>query len=157
MLRRSLNNLADLYHAQGRYADAEPLLKRSLAIKEKVFGSDNPDVAASLNNLAELYRAQGRYADAEPLFERSLAVKEKVFGSDNPDVAAALNGLALLYQAQGRYVDAEPLYKRSLAIREIVPIVLKLPSPPMPNRCSSAPWRYEKKPTVPMTPMLPRR
>ena len=28
----SLNNLAELYRAQGRYADAEPLYERSLAI-----------------------------------------------------------------------------------------------------------------------------
>ena len=31
----SLNNLAALYRAQGRYADAEPLYKRSLAIVRK--------------------------------------------------------------------------------------------------------------------------
>ena len=31
----TLNNLAFLYRAQGRYAEAEPLYKRSLAIKEK--------------------------------------------------------------------------------------------------------------------------
>ena len=45
MLRMSLNNLADLYQAQGRYADAEPLYKRSLAIGEKALGPDHPDVA----------------------------------------------------------------------------------------------------------------
>ena len=32
----SLNNLGELYRAQGRYAQAEPLYKRSLAIWEKV-------------------------------------------------------------------------------------------------------------------------
>jgi hypothetical protein len=31
----SLNNLAALYEAQGRHADAEVLHKRSLAIREK--------------------------------------------------------------------------------------------------------------------------
>jgi tetratricopeptide (TPR) repeat protein len=31
----SLNNLAELYRAQGRYAEAEPLHKRSLAISEE--------------------------------------------------------------------------------------------------------------------------
>ena len=61
MLRRSLNNLATLYGEQGRYAEAEPLYKRSLAIWEKALGPDHPDVALSLNNLADLYRAQGRY------------------------------------------------------------------------------------------------
>ena len=74
MSRTSLNNLAALYDDQGRYADAEPLYKRSLAIREKALGPDHPDVATSLNNLAVLYDEQGRYADAEPLYKRSLAI-----------------------------------------------------------------------------------
>ena len=57
---------------QGRYAEAEPLYKRSLATREKSLGPDHPDVAGSLNNLAELYQIQGRYAEAEPLYKRSL-------------------------------------------------------------------------------------
>ena len=74
MSRQSLNNLAALYDDQGRYADAEPLYKRSLAIWEKALGPDHPDVATALNNLAALYDDQGRYADAEPLYKRSLAI-----------------------------------------------------------------------------------
>ena len=58
MSRVSLNNLAALYEAQGRYADAEPLYKRSLAICEKALGPDHPDVAMSLNNLAVLYASK---------------------------------------------------------------------------------------------------
>ena len=118
MSRRSLNNLAALYRTQGRYAEAEPLYKRSLAIREKALGPDHPDVAQSLNNLAVLYEEQGRYADAEPLYKRSLAIREKALGPDHPDVAQSLNNLAELYKEQGRYADAEPLYKRSLAIYE---------------------------------------
>ena len=118
MSLRSLNNLAALYDDQGRYADAEPLYKRSLAIREKALGPDHPDVATSLNNLAVLYDNQGRYADAEPLYKRSLAIREKALGPDHPDVATSLNNLAVLYENQGRYADAEPLYKRSLAIFE---------------------------------------
>ncbi len=52
----ALNNLAGLYDDQGRYAEAEPLYKRSLAIREKALGPDHPDVATALNNLAELYK-----------------------------------------------------------------------------------------------------
>jgi tetratricopeptide (TPR) repeat protein len=111
-------NLAGLYASQGRYTDAEPLYKRSLAIKEKALGLDHPSTAINLNNLAELYREQGRYAAAEPLFKRALAIHEKAFGPDHPDVAQSLNNLAGLYNNQGRYADAEPLFKRSLAIRE---------------------------------------
>ena len=50
-----------MYSAQGRYDDAEPLYKRSLAIWEKALRPDHPSVALSLNNLALLYRRQGRY------------------------------------------------------------------------------------------------
>ena len=107
-----------LYSNQGRFADAEPLYKRALAIKEKAFGPDHPDVAISLSTLAQLYQTQGRYVDAEPLYKRALAIKEKILGTNHPDVATILNHLAFLYQAQGRYADAEPLYKRSLEIGE---------------------------------------
>ena len=115
---QSLNNLALLYYHQGRYADAEPLYKRAIALNEKALGPDHPDVASSLNNLAALYQAQGRYAEAEPLYERSLAIQEKALGPDHPDVARSLNNLAALYESQGRYADAEPRYERSLAIDE---------------------------------------
>jgi tetratricopeptide (TPR) repeat protein len=49
----SLNNLAILYDDQGKYAEAEPLLLRSLAIMEKALGKDHPNVATSLNNLGK--------------------------------------------------------------------------------------------------------
>jgi tetratricopeptide (TPR) repeat protein len=108
----SLNNLAVLYQELSRYADAEALYKRTLALN-----APRPDhVAGGLNNLAELYRLQGRYAEAEPLYKRSLAIMEKTFGPDHPSVATTLNNIALLYDDQGRYTDAERLYKRSLQI-----------------------------------------
>ena len=113
-----MNDLAGLYRDQGRYADAEPLYKRALAIYEKALGPDHPHVATSLNNLAGLYVNQGRYDAAEPLFKRALAISEKALGPDHPDVATSLNNLALLYRNQGRYDAAEPLYKRALAIYE---------------------------------------
>jgi tetratricopeptide (TPR) repeat protein len=60
----------------GHYAEAEPLYRRSMAIREKTLGPDHPDVATSLNNLAGLLRTTGRYADAEPLYQRSLRIAQ---------------------------------------------------------------------------------
>ncbi|MEO0810268.1 MAG: tetratricopeptide repeat protein, partial [Pseudomonadota bacterium] len=34
----TLNNLAELYRLQGRYAEAEPLYKRTITIFEKALG-----------------------------------------------------------------------------------------------------------------------
>jgi tetratricopeptide (TPR) repeat protein len=52
-----LDNLAALYHDQGRYSDAESLYKRSLVIRERALKLDHSDVAIGLNNLADLRRA----------------------------------------------------------------------------------------------------
>ncbi len=114
----TLNNLAELYRAQGRYAEAEPLHRRSLTIREKALGPDHSDVGQSLNNLALLYEAQGRYADAEPLYRRALSINDRALGPNHPSVGTTLNNLAELYRAQGRYAEAEPLHRRSLTIRE---------------------------------------
>jgi tetratricopeptide (TPR) repeat protein len=113
----SLGVVARMYDAQGQYEQIEPLLKRALAIYEKVLGQDHPNVAICLNNLAELYDNQGKFAQAEPLYQRSLVIREKALGPDHPDVATSLNNLALLYKTKGQYAQAEPLYNRSLAIR----------------------------------------
>ena len=102
-LADSLNNLAMLYHTQGKYAEAEPLYQRLLAIREKALGPEHPDVATSLNNLADLYRAQGKYAEAEPLYQRLLAISEKTVPSSitveahgGVDHTNGLIGLALM-------------------------------------------------------------
>jgi CHAT domain-containing protein len=73
----SLSNLASLYQDQSRYAEAETLAKRALAIREKVLGPDHPDVAFGLHNLATLYWVQGRYTEAEPLLDRAIAIGDR--------------------------------------------------------------------------------
>jgi CHAT domain-containing protein/Tfp pilus assembly protein PilF len=106
------------FRTEGRFAEAETLYKRALAIREKALAPDHPDVATGLNNLAALYVDQGRYAEAEPLYKRALAIWEKALGPDHPDVATGLNNLAVLYGHQGRYSAAEPFSRRALAIWE---------------------------------------
>jgi hypothetical protein len=60
------------YEKEQRFADAEPLFKRALAIREQAVGSDHPETAALVNNLASLYQEQGRIGDGLPLVERMI-------------------------------------------------------------------------------------
>ena len=73
---RRLNDLALEYQHEGRYADAEPLYRRSLTMLEAEFGPHHPAVAASLGNLAALYQAEGRYGEAERLCRRGVDILE---------------------------------------------------------------------------------
>ncbi len=118
-----LNNLAVRYHDQGKYAEAEPLYKRALAMMEKALGPDHKEVtnirnnltnlhtaqANELKNLAIRYHNQGKYAKAELLYKRSLEIRENFI---------VLSYLAVVYEKQGKYFEAEHLYKRALAIQE---------------------------------------
>ena len=64
----------------GQYAQAEPLLTRVLALKEKLLGLDHPDVPLSVVNLAQLRVVQGQPEKAEPLYRRTLAIRERALG-----------------------------------------------------------------------------
>ncbi|MBI4533915.1 MAG: tetratricopeptide repeat protein [Candidatus Melainabacteria bacterium] len=132
-----LNNLADLYRAQGNFAEAEALYRRALAISQTALGPDNPKVVQSLNNLADIYRAQGKYLEAEPLYKRAVATTQTLTQSSFAEpassaqaqsvetlmlkqlgIATHLNNLADLLRAQGKCSEAEPLYWRAIVISE---------------------------------------
>src|SRR5688572_13151345 len=59
----ALTTVADLYVAQGKLAEAEPLLKRTVSIRER--SANKGETAVALDRLAGLYDKQGRSADAE--------------------------------------------------------------------------------------------
>ena len=115
---RVMNELAVYLKAKGLFGEAEPLMRRVLAIDEASYGANHPTVAIRLNNLAQLLRTTNQLAEAEPLLRRTLAIDEASYGADHPDVAIDLNNLALLLQDTNRLADAEPLMRRALAIFE---------------------------------------
>ena len=114
----SLDNLAGMYSRDARHAEAEQLLKRSLAIRELTYGSENPIIISSIDSLAELYCVEGKYAQAEPLLRRSLTMQEEELGQKHPDFQKRLNRLAEFYRTQGRNAEADSYLKRAAAIRK---------------------------------------
>src|SRR4030095_16133023 len=70
-----LDNLAEVYEAQGQYTRAEPFYQRALSIREKALKPTHPGIASSLDHLAGLYDAQGQYSQAEPLYQRALMLR----------------------------------------------------------------------------------
>jgi tetratricopeptide (TPR) repeat protein len=115
---RLMSQLGLYWRKRGQFRAAEPLIRRALAIDERFFGNDHPNVANCLNNLALLLQATNHLAEAEPLIRRALDIAERSFGNDHPEVATNLNNLALLLQATNRLAEAEPLMRRALAIDE---------------------------------------
>ena len=79
----SLDRLATLYQAQGKYADAEPLYKRELVNFEKSLGPEHLQLAKSLANYAALLRKTERGAEATKMEARAKAIRAK-HAKENP-------------------------------------------------------------------------
>ena len=75
-----------LLRAMNQPEEAEALLRRALAIDERILGPDHPAVARDLVNLAVLLQDGGRLAEAEALVRRALAIDERIYGPDHPSV-----------------------------------------------------------------------
>jgi tetratricopeptide (TPR) repeat protein len=90
--------------AQGRYAQAQPLYEKALAIRKKVLGEEHPDTARGYNSLAVNLNHQGQYAQAQPLLEKALAIRKKMLGEEHPDTAMAFAnlGINLVHQEKPR-------------------------------------------------------
>jgi tetratricopeptide (TPR) repeat protein len=74
----ALNHLAECYDDQQRYAEAEPLRRRSLKITEAGWGKVSPPIlATALETYATLLRKMGRETEAEAVEVRVRPIREK--------------------------------------------------------------------------------
>ena len=96
----NLNNLAALYTRTGRAAQAEPLYRRALALKEKSLGPGHPDVALSLNNLAVLLKTLGRLDEAADAYRRALQIFEQTLDPEHPKLKTCRENYARLKPEQ---------------------------------------------------------
>jgi len=117
LLAGALNQKGIILRALGDYESAEPLYRKSLAMRRNILGDEHPDVATSMNNLGLLLQIVGNYDEAEPLLRQAVALQRKLLGDVNLCVATTLSNLGLLLRSKGDYEAAESLYLESLAIR----------------------------------------
>jgi tetratricopeptide (TPR) repeat protein len=117
-LAKSLNNMAALYHTQGKYAMAEDLYKRCLELKQQIYGDDHLEVAINLHNLAVLHSAKRRFAEAEPLYKKSLQLRERLQGEEHPELVTLLNNYALCLKRMDRPDEAKAMEERATKISE---------------------------------------
>lgn len=115
----ALLNLGARCKGQGRYAEAESFLTRSISAYARVLGANpHEDFANSHFQLAEVYRLQGRNTEAIEEYQKALAMNEKVEGPNGLGVQHALTGLAIAQSSQGRTAEASKLLDRARSISQ---------------------------------------
>jgi tetratricopeptide (TPR) repeat protein len=118
VMARSYCELARVLYHQKRYADAEPLARWALSVREADKKAKPDAVFQSLYTLGLIRSAQKQHGEAEALLKRSLTIQETNLGPDHVNSAVVVNQLALVYLDQAKYADAEALYQKAIAIHE---------------------------------------
>jgi hypothetical protein len=101
--------LAEAYTAAGQHAEAEPLLRECLAIRQKA----QPDDWSTFNTRSQLggsLLGQKKYAEAEPLIVQGLegmkAREAKIPAPRKPSLAEAAERVIRLYENWGKTEQA---------------------------------------------------
>lgn len=97
-------------------AEAMRLLERVLAVHEKIYGPDHPELAQTLFNLGLSWADLGDDSRARPYLERSLAIYERTLEPEHPLLLKALSTVADQHRQNGRAAEARPLDQRVLDI-----------------------------------------
>jgi len=89
----TINPLAKIYHYQGKYFEAEGLLKHCLDKMKEVFGESHHCTLRTMSNLAATYHHQGKNFEAEVLLKQCLNKMMVVLGESHPETIAAMTNL----------------------------------------------------------------
>ena len=110
-----LGDLAVLYGQHKRPDEAEPLLRRALALQQKRNGVGHVSTARLLGDLANLRSAQGELEEAQQLREQELAICREAYGDDSRATATVQRSLGLLLWERDQRVAAEVALRGALA------------------------------------------
>lgn len=111
-------HLAGVYRALGDLAEAKRLHEDALVVRERVLGSEHPDIAASLISLGNIRASMGENAEAKRLHERAYDLQVRTLGPDHPELIHTLNNLATVDYQTGELSAARTLLEHALSIGE---------------------------------------
>ena len=112
------NNMAAVYHKQGKYDAAIDAYKKALDGYVESFGGDHPQALIIRSNLGEIYRDKGQYAAAADMLEAALKSARKLKQGGQLAQAMILNGLGNLYSDMGDTERAVERYEAAIGIME---------------------------------------
>ena len=113
---KSLNNISQIYKAQGEYDKALDYLEQSLPICREI--GDKQVEGVTLNNIAAIYLAKGDCQKALNCLEQSLPIQREQ--NDKKGELNTLNSIGIIHKQKGENDTALKYYNQALIIsREI--------------------------------------
>ena len=113
----ALHTLTDSLMGQGKYADAEYLLREVLGIKHRLLGPEHKHVLTTVGNLAASLQYQKKWAQAESMQRELLLVQQRVLGPEDPSTLSTMGNICCSLSGLGRYADAEQMERQILGMK----------------------------------------
>ena len=114
---RSLWFTADEMWRAGKYAEAQTLAERCLAIRIRELGERHSEVARAYLTLGNIV-SETDYEKGDLFYGRALEIGEKTLGKNHQFVAAVIGNWGSNFKLKGNYLKAEEFGMRALEIRE---------------------------------------
>jgi tetratricopeptide (TPR) repeat protein len=111
-----LGSVALCLQYQGRAAAALPKFEEALAMDQRIFKGDHPDVATALCNAAFCLDFLERSTEALPQHEAALAMRQRIYKGDHPEVVTSIGNLGLCLEHLGRFEEALGRHDEALAM-----------------------------------------
>ena len=112
-----LNNLGWILLEQGRWQQAEPLLRQNVEITRRMSANPGPRYAGALGNLARMLEQKGDYAGAAADFDQALLILTANGTQQSWSIAKILVYQSLLQLDRGEATDALGLAARALKMQ----------------------------------------
>ena len=101
----SMNGLAGVLHAQGKWQEAENLHAQTLV---------------TMNNLGMVLSSQGRLQEAEEMYRKASRGMGQVLGKEHQNTLSSMNNLGCVLGHQHRWHEAEEVHRQVLEVRRRV-------------------------------------
>jgi CHAT domain-containing protein/Arc/MetJ-type ribon-helix-helix transcriptional regulator len=114
----ALQNLAVLSENAGDYPAAIGHRRKSLGIKEKIFGLEHADIATAKMELANDLTSIGQYAEAGKLDLEAFDLRIKLFGNESLEIAEIMVEICQDCVNLGDYKNASDFGSQALKIQQ---------------------------------------
>jgi CHAT domain-containing protein/Tfp pilus assembly protein PilF len=113
-----MNNMGNIYLAQGKYEDAEAAYVQAFELRLKSEDFTNPHLGEPLNSLGNLHAILGEYSESIRYYNWALYFRERILGPEHESLVYSLNGLGHVYVELGLYEKADTAFQRALHISQ---------------------------------------
>jgi tetratricopeptide (TPR) repeat protein len=117
----AMNNLAFTYWKNGRFGEADELVRKVFQTRKDMLGHNHPDTLTAMGILASVNLIQGRLIEAETLWREVMEMRQKALGRTSAMTLLSMDNLGLVLARLGKLEDAAKLQQKVMDTNARVP------------------------------------